>query len=278
MKKQLLVVEGNAKATSQIMIDLGARPYAVSYAALLQNLSPDVECTILHPAEDGPDCLPHGKAFTDYDGIVWTGSALNCYDTIPEVIHQIEMAKVAYGSGVPIFGSCWGLQILVLALGGTARLNPKGREIGIARDITLNKVGETHPMFAGKGKCFDTFAVHMDEVETLPPNATLLASNAMSQVQALTIEKGSNSFWGVQYHPEFDFHTMAVVYRRVSKALVKEGYFIDDHAVREYARGLADISPGDSDAIQQYAIPAHMLDASHRTLEIKNWLNCKVLT
>lgn len=276
MKKQLLVVEGNAKATSAVMSSLGAEPYGPSYATLLEFLAPDVTCTVVRPAEEGPDCLPMGNTFQDYHGIVWTGSALNCYNTIPEVTHQITMAKTAYASGVPIFGSCWGLQIFVVALGGVVRLNPKGREIGFARNIQLNEVGERHPMYADKGAVFDAFAVHMDEVETLPEHATLLASNALSRVQAVAIESEDNSFWGVQYHPEFDYQTMAVVYRRLANVLVKEGFYADEKEVEFAARDYEKLE-GDTKQQEQHDLAPEMLSQEYRTLEISNWLKEKVL-
>jgi GMP synthase (glutamine-hydrolysing) len=56
-------------------------------------------------------------------------------------------------------------------------------------------------MFAGKGAVFDAPCIHYDEVTRLPDNATLLASNAHSVVQAAVVPVGRSEVWAVQYHP-----------------------------------------------------------------------------
>jgi GMP synthase (glutamine-hydrolysing) len=267
----LLVVEGNDQATSTLMQSLGGKTYGVSYAALLESFDSRIVCTIVSPSEKGAHCLPEGKSFIDYQGIVWTGSALNCYNTAPEVSHQIEMAKQAYASGVSIFGSCWGMQIMTIALGGSVRCNPKGREIGVGRDITLTDAGNNHPMFKGKGDVFDTLEVHMDEVDSLPQNAIVLAGNAMSKVQAMSIDTDRSSFWGVQYHPEFNFATMAIVMRRLHEKLLAEKIFKSavtlDKQIEAYSNCETDSTTNDS-----------VNNPVQRHLEITNWLHEKVLT
>ncbi len=270
MKVQLLVVEGNARATSDVMESLGGTPYGIAYAALLESFDERVQCTVVYPSEVGIDCLPNGKTFSDYHGIVWTGSALNCYATAPEVTHQIELARDAYASTVPIFGSCWGLQVMTLALGGTIRCNPNGRELGIGRAIALTEAGKSHPMYAGKGESFDALEVHMDEVETLAEDSVVLSGNAMSAVQALAIDRGDSSFWGVQYHPEFDFATMAIVMQRLRDALLADGLFESREAIdAAIARCAAsEIDPTTDDSVN---------DPHQRRLEITNWLKAKVL-
>ena len=44
-----------------------------------------------------------------------------------------------------MFGSCWGLQVITAAAGGSVRKNPKGREIGFGRGIRLTEAGRKHP-------------------------------------------------------------------------------------------------------------------------------------
>ena len=43
-----------------------------------------------------------------------------------------------------IFGSCWGLHVLVTAAGGKIRKNPKGLEAIISKKILLNDLGQNH--------------------------------------------------------------------------------------------------------------------------------------
>ncbi len=60
-----------------------------------------------------------------YDGVAFTGSSLDVFDDIPEVTRQIELARAVFATGTPLFGSCWGLQVMSVAAGGTVCRNPK---------------------------------------------------------------------------------------------------------------------------------------------------------
>jgi len=276
----LLVVEGNTASTNARMRELGATPYGEFYAALLESLCLGAVTQIAHPTEDGADCLPSGTPLTDFDGIVWTGSALNCYEDRPEVAHQLEFARSAYASGVPVFGSCWGLQVFTQALGGKVRKNPKGREVGLAQGITLNEAGIFHPMMVGRPEAFCALAVHQDEIETPAPGTTILASNDVSAVQAAVIENGDCSFWGVQYHPEFNFKIMARTYLRLGALLVEEGFFQNREELEVAARTYdaldekAHSYEGDCRVLQ---LPREVADPKLRRLEIINWLETKVI-
>ena len=168
--------------------------------------------------------LPQGMAIGDFDGVVITGSPLSVYKPVPAVTRQIDLAREVFASGVPSYGSCWGLQLMTAALGGVVRENPQGGEIGIARNITLNDGGHAHPLFAGKSRAFDALCWHRDEVETLPQGATALASNGVSDIQAIEIAGAGSSFLGVQYHPEHTFATTAAIMEARLDRLVEEGF------------------------------------------------------
>lgn len=271
MPARVLVVEGNPKRVTDEMVRLGGRPYAESYAALLESLAPDIECDTVTPSEDGPDCLPAATRTEDYDGIAWTGSAMSAYEDRPEVQHQRVLAERAFASGVPVFGSCWGLQIMVVALGGVVRKNPKGREIGIAEEIALTEAGAAHPMFGGRAGAFEAFAVHMDEVSELPDGSVVLAGNDMSDVQAMVIDDGTRSFWGVQYHPEFTFHTMSVIIERLRPRLVEEGIVESDEAARAWSESWRMMD----NAAHEFS--SDITDTSRRYAELRTWLQHKVL-
>ena len=195
------------------------------YADLLRRLLPDAVVDICYPADPGAN-LPIG-GLAAYDGVAITGSALNVYDGGPSIDPQIELAREVLKSRTPLFGSCWGLQVITVAAGGVVRPNPKGREIGIGRHIALTPAGRAHPMFAGKASVFDAVTVHLDEVEILAPGTTVLAANAHSDVQAAEIRLDGAVAWGVQYHPEFSLADMAAIMRRYGPRLMREGFFAD---------------------------------------------------
>ena len=117
-----------------------------------------------------------------------TGSSLHIYRQEPAVTRQIELMRAIYASGTPCFGSCWGIQVGAVAAGGTVVANPKGREIGLARRITLTEAGRSHPLLAGRPLAFDAPAIHLDTIAVPPPGTTVLASNAYSTAHAAQIE------------------------------------------------------------------------------------------
>ena len=224
--------------------------------------------------------LPQGMALTDFDGVWISGSPLNAYHTHePAVRRQIELARDIWDLGIPTFGSCWGLQIMTAALGGTVHLNPRGREIGIARMITLTDAGRSHAMYRDKGPAFDALCTHEDEVATLPACATVLASNRVSRVQAAVFNEGSRSFWGVQYHPEFDFARLAAIMIMRAERHIREGLARSRDEVAALAENFRtlDLDTSRKDLIWAYGLGPDVLDPAQRTLEFRNWLNAKVV-
>jgi GMP synthase (glutamine-hydrolysing) len=224
--------------------------------------------------------FPQGLGVGDFDGVWISGSPFNAYRLDqPSVRDQIALTREIWDKGIPAFGSCWGLQVMTAALGGTVHLNPRGREIGIARNIFLTDAGRQHQMHRGKGPAFDAVCAHEDEVVQLPACATLLASNAMSRVQAAAMRDGERCFWGVQYHPEFELATVAGIISLATARQISEGRArseADVQAVVADLRALND-DPQRNDLAWKHGVGADVLDPTRRTLEFRNWLTSEVL-
>jgi GMP synthase (glutamine-hydrolysing) len=224
--------------------------------------------------------LPQGVQLGDFDGVWLSGSPFNAYRLDqPTVREQIEFARAVWQVGVPTFGSCWGLQLMTAALGGTVHLNPRGREIGVARRIRPTEAGRGHALLRGKERTFDALCTHEDEVATLPPGATVLASNDNSAVQAAAINDGARSFWGVQYHPEFDFAAVAAIIALRVERHLNEGLARSREEVAAVVadfRGLAR-DPTRKDLAWRYGVGSDVLDPKLRTAEFGNWLRAEVL-
>ena len=180
---RILVFNGTPSDGETRMVDAGSKSYdRLIRESLDQHTKdgPPLEYFTLHVA-DG-ERFPQGLGVGDFDGVWISGSPYNAYRLDqPSVKDQIELTREIWDKGIPAFGSCWGLQVMTAALGGTVRLNPRGREIGIARNICLTDAGRQHAMYEDKRDAFDAVCVHEDEVAALPACATLLASNAMSR-------------------------------------------------------------------------------------------------
>lgn len=275
---RLLVIEGNSPRTIAEHVAVGGTVASQGYAKLLRELMPGATVEACFPA-DPAAALPSGAALEGYDGIAITGSGLHVYEAAPEVTRQIELVRAVLGSGTPLFGSCWGLQVITVAAGGSVRRNPKGREIGFGRAIRLTEHGRKHPMYAGKANVFNAPTVHLDEVETVPPGTTVLAANAMSAVQSIELKTTDSAAWAVQYHPEYPLRELAAIVRRVGKGLIAEGFFADERDVTGFAEDLdvLDRDPGCKRLSWRYGVSSNVLDKALRTGELANWLEFQVL-
>lgn len=274
---RLLVCEGNTADLRAKQVTAGGQIMSDGYADLLRELLPGAVVDICYPADPGTN-LPIG-GLEGYDGVAITGSALNVYDRGPEIDGQIELAREVMKAKTPLFGSCWGLQVITVAAGGAVRANPKGRELGVGRRIALTRAGRDHPMYRGKASVFDAVTVHLDEVEILAPGTTVLAANAQSAVQAAEIVLDGAVAWGTQYHPEFSLADMAAIMRRYGSRLMQEGFFADATARDAYIADLEtlDRAPDNKPLAWRFGMDETVLDKRVRATELANWIAHQVL-
>jgi GMP synthase (glutamine-hydrolysing) len=275
---RLLVIEGNSPKTMAEHQAVGGTLASKGYADLLRELLPSASVDVCYPGDIAAS-LPAGQALEGYDGIAITGSGLHVYDGGAEVTRQIDLVRAALSSGTPVFGSCWGLQVLTVAAGGQVRRNPKGREIGFGRGIRLTEAGRKHPMYVGKIEVFNAPTVHLDEVETLAPGMTVLATNAVSDVQSAEIRRNGTIAWGVQYHPEYPLRELAAISRRIGARLIDEGFFLNTDDIKAYATDLEtlDREPDCKRLAWRFGISKNVLDKKLRTSEVANWIEYQVL-
>ncbi len=275
---RFLVIDGYNRAARDELRAGGASAAGDLYTGMLKKCLPGSIVDVIHPADPGTS-LPKGAALEQYDGIAWTGCSLTVYEDDPRVHPQIELAREAFKSRVPSFGSCWAAQIAVTAAGGIVRPNPRGREMGIARKIALTPEGRGHPLYAGKANVFDAFISHVDEITHLPAGAVLLASNAFTHMQAVSVTHKGGQFWGLQYHPEYDLHELArLTWCRIDK-LQKLGFFRDREAGEQYVNLLETLhqDPSRKDVAWLLGIDEDVTNEDIRLAEVRNWIDMLVL-
>lgn len=275
---RFLVIDGYNREARDELAAGGAGRAGDLYVRMLKKCLPGAACDVIHPADPGAS-LPKGAALEQYDGIAWTGCSLTIYEDDPRVGPQIELARAAFESKVPGFGSCWAAQIAVVAAGGVVRANPRGREMGIARKIGLTPEGRGHPLYFGKANVFDAFISHVDEITHLPSGSVLLASNAFTHVQAVSVAHQGGMFWGLQYHPEYDLHELArLTWCRIDK-LVKLGFFRDRDAAESYVNLLETLhqDPSRKDIAWLLGIDDDVMNEDVRLTEVRNWIEQLVL-
>ena len=272
---RVLIIDGNVAEIRARQIAALGYDTGTGYARVLRRLDASLHVDIL-TAADGATLAP-GVALDSYHGVTMTGSALNIYNGGLPVTRQIELAKAVFAAGVPYFGSCWGLQVAVTAAGGEVRANPRGREFGFGRRILLSDAGREHPLFGGKPATFEAPTIHRDEIATLPAGAATLATNDFG-LQAASFTHGRGTFWGVQYHPEYDFIDIAAIAERYGQTLVTDGMFRN---TAELATFIADLralqsNPSDAPLLWKYGLGTTIRTESLRLTELRNWLQIQV--
>ena len=277
MGVRILIIDGNVAEIRARQVAALGYDSGVGYARVLHRVDPSLRIDIVATADGA--VLPAGVGLENYDGVTMTGSALNIYNGGAPVTRQIELAKAVFAAGVPFFGSCWGLQVAVTAAGGEVRANPRGREFGFARRILLTDAGREHRLFAGKPVVFEAPTIHRDEIASLPAGAATLAINDFG-IQAASFTYGRGTFWGVQYHPEYDYRDIAAAAERYGETLVTEGMFRDGPTLAAFATELRALqaNPSDAPLLWKHGLGSAMGTEALRLLEIRNWLQADVLS
>ena len=244
-----------------------------TYADTLRAIERDAICDMIKPAEDGSE-LPERAGLHAYDAVFLTGSPLHLYKDTPEVRRQLGFMRAVFAAGVPSFGSCAGLQVATVAAGGTVRENRRGHEVAFARRITPTAEGLRHKLLAGRPPAYDALSVHSDEVERLPDDATLLATNGVTRVQAAEIRHDGGVFWGVQYHPELPLDEVAGAVRQQAADIIGQGLARDEAAVESYADLVEalDRDPGRRDLAWRLGLDDQVTDPSLRQTELRNFV------
>jgi GMP synthase (glutamine-hydrolysing) len=272
MSLRLLVLDAYDAAGRQALQGAGATLAGELYRRLLQELEPDAHIDVAALEADG---FRPPAALASYDGIAWTGSNLTIHRDTPAVRQQLDVARAAFAAGVPSFGSCWAVHIAVTAAGGRCAANPRGREFGVARKVTLTDAGRAHPLYADKAPAFDGYTSHEDHVVELGPTTTLLAGNDFSPVQAVSVAHDRGVFWAVQYHPEYDLIDVAKLGILRAPQLIAQGFFADAGDADSFLRQLEALHADRSrrDLAYRLGVDRDLLDAAIRTREPRNWLD-----
>ena len=97
--------------------------------------------------------------------------------------------------GIPVLGICYGMQALVLTLGGRV----EGAEVGEFGRSQLT-VAEHGRLLAGTPDSQACWMSHRDTVYAAPEGFTALASSTESPVAA--VEDVERGLYGIQFHPE----------------------------------------------------------------------------
>jgi GMP synthase (glutamine-hydrolysing) len=160
--------------------------------------------------------LPSREGFA---GAIVTGSGAMVTDRHDWSECAADWLRDAAHDGLPLFGICYGHQLIAHALGGEVDYHPAGREMGTV-GLELHPQAEQDPLFAGLPPQFPAQATHLQSVLRAPEGATVLAKSAHDACHAF---RWGDRAWGVQFHPEFSATHMRGYVRAREEALVREG-------------------------------------------------------
>lgn len=271
---RFLIIDGYAPENRERLRAAGMTIAAELHVRMLRRFEPTAAIDVVFPSDPGQS-MPSTDDLRAYAGIIWTGCDKSLAETDdPDVEKQLELARGVLRAETSSWGTCWGIQIMAVAAGGEVRRNPKGREIGLARKISLTPEGRSHPMYTGKSDVFDALASHLDMVTRVPPHALVLAGNEHTQVQAMTFCYGKGAFWGVQYHPDYDTREVARLMVTRKTLLISEGFFEDERDFETHIGHLEKLAenPQNRNLRWKLGIDDDILSIDSRQREFGNWL------
>lgn len=163
------------------------------------------------------------------DGFIITGSSSNVTERAAWMLRAEEFVRSIVRAKVPLFGICFGHQLIAEALGGNVAKNPRGREIGTV-DVRVKVGAENDPIVAGLPRTFKANATHMESVLRLPPDAVLLAETSLEPNAIYAVGESTKC---VQFHPEIDGDAMRGYVDARAPLVLAEG--LDAEAIRDAA-------------------------------------------
>lgn len=162
------------------------------------------------------ESLPSTAGFA---GVIVTGSGAMVTERRDWSEATAAWLADAARAGFPIFGICYGHQLLAHALGGEVGDNPAGREMG-TYEIELLPPAADDVLLAPMPERFAVQLTHQQSVLKAPEGAVVLARSALDPIQAF---RWGDSAWGVQFHPEFSATHMRGYIQARKVALQREG-------------------------------------------------------
>lgn len=156
----------------------------------------------------------HLGLLDEVDAVMIGGAGeYSAHHEYPWMNDLLRLVRTCADRDLPLFGSCWGHQVIARAFGGEVVHDPAKAEFGCGY-IELTQAGQADALFGKFPHRFRANLGHHDRVTRLPENAVELARNASQPNQAFRIE--GKPIYGTQFHSELDArreHERLIAYR-----------------------------------------------------------------
>lgn len=147
------------------------------------------------------------EILSGYDGLIVGGASEASVlepEKYPFVHSSVDLMRHCIEVGFPVFASCFGFQLAVIALNGEIIKKEKDFEMGTL-PISQTQLAKSDPIFEGVADPFYAVSVHQESAHQLPENCLELANTDFC-VHAFRYQ--DRPFWAFQFHPELDKETL----------------------------------------------------------------------
>lgn len=166
-----------------------ARPLDdAKFAQLIAEVRPEWEVTAYWVCKD-----EFPTDISAYDGVMITGSPSSVNDCTPWMTHLEGLVRDIIAQNIPLFGACFGHQIIAKTLGAVIKRNEAWGH-GL---IDIKRTGRTD--WSGPSDTILLYGSHIEQVASLPPGAERLFESHGCPIAGFGIEK---SVFTIQHHPE----------------------------------------------------------------------------
>ncbi|WP_299032032.1 type 1 glutamine amidotransferase [uncultured Sulfitobacter sp.] len=197
MHLAILMANTDESAFAQAHPDDGEK-----FTALLHSVRPDWQIDVFSVKDNiFPSSL-------DFDGLLVTGSPASVHDDRPWIAPLEALVRDAVRRKIPMFGACFGHQIIAKALGATVADNPDGWVLG-----------RIETTFLASGKRVPIYAAHTEQVTSLPIGARPMAHSVGCPIAGFEIE---DHVLTTQYHPEMSQAFVAALLQAFSDDIGQE--------------------------------------------------------
>ncbi len=150
---------------------------------------------------------------------VITGSWDMVTDRLPWSEATAGWIRQAMAAEMPLFGVCYGHQLMAHALGGEVGYLDCIRETGCL-PVSLTVAAAADPLLEGLPDTFPVHLTHMQSVTRLPAGAEVLGRSAIDPHQIIRYGKHAVS---TQFHPEFPVAAAGAMIERNRAVFGQEG-------------------------------------------------------
>ncbi|MBI4733365.1 MAG: type 1 glutamine amidotransferase [Rubrobacteridae bacterium] len=160
--------------------------------AIIELIGAKARCEVFEPNSGFKRALPRSTK-----GIIVGGGLPSVNDRKDWIDDEVALIRQAVSLKLPIFGICFGHQLIGKAFGG--KVVRHERKVGFAHIV---KVADS-PIFDGLPERWRSPVYHQDRLEIVPEGLKLIATSDYCAVQAMSHRY--LPIYSTQFHPEIHF-------------------------------------------------------------------------